>query len=328
MIELRDLRKIYRQGRREIVALDGVSLDVRQGEIFGVLGQSGAGKSTLIRCVNLLERPTAGTVRVAGQELTALTAAELRKARQHIGMIFQHFNLLSSRTVAANVAFPLEVMGVERRARERKVAELLELVGLTDRAQAYPSQLSGGQKQRVGIARALAGDPRVLLSDEATSALDPQTTRSILALLKDLNRRLGLTILLITHELAVVKSICDSVAIMHAGRIVDQGPVVDVLGRAGALLLPDALESLRDHPRQPNSALVNITFLGDAADQPIITTLARRFDIDANILGGTIETINNSRIGQLQVELTGDQRQLSEAIKFLNAQGLRLEVLG
>nr|WP_276522241.1 ATP-binding cassette domain-containing protein [Kallotenue papyrolyticum] len=324
MIELRDLRKIYRQGRREIVALDGVNLDVRQGEIFGVLGQSGAGKSTLIRCVNLLERPSSGSVRVAGQELTNLPSAELRRMRQRIGMIFQHFNLLSSRSVAENVAFPLEVMGVDRVTRQRRVAELLRLVGLEDRAHAYPSQLSGGQKQRVGIARALAGEPQVLLSDEATSALDPQTTRAILELLKELNRRLGLTILLITHELNVVKRICDSVAIMHAGRIVDQGSVVEVLGRSGALL-PEGAADLR--APTPGAVLVTITFLGENADRPIITTMARRFGIDANILGGAIETIGSRRLGQLQVELTGERRRIDDALAFLRAQGLELEVI-
>lgn len=326
MIELTNIRKVYRQAEREVVALDGVSLHVKRGEIFGVLGESGAGKSTLIRCVNLLERPTSGSVKVDGQELTTLAPDQLRHVRQKIGMIFQHFNLLSSRTVAENVAFPLEVMGLDRSARDAKVAELLALVGLHEKARAYPSQLSGGQKQRVGIARALAAEPQVLLSDEATSALDPQTTRSILQLLKDLNQRLGLTILLITHELNVVKSICDSVAVMRAGKIVDQGPVVDVLTRTGALMAHDGFVHGRTKP-QPNTALVNLTFSGEAADQPIITTLARRFDIDANILGGTIETINGSRIGQLQIELCGDQQQINAALQFLHTQGLRLEVI-
>lgn len=323
VIDLKALRKVYRQASREVVALDGVDLHVRQGEIFGVLGQSGAGKSTLIRCVNLLERPTAGTVIVAGQELTALPAAGLREARQQIGMIFQHFNLLNSRTVAENVALPLEITGQNHVARAARVRDLLQLVGLADKADAYPSQLSGGQKQRVGIARALAVEPKVLLSDEATSALDPQTTQSILDLLKDLNQRLGLTILLITHELNVVKRICDSIAVMSAGRIVERGPVVEVLTRTGALATPPVeLDTVR-----PNSAIVTITFSGDAANQPVITRLARTFDLDINILSGNIETIGHSRVGQLQVELLGDQHKLTPALRYLHEQGLSLEVI-
>ena len=288
---------------------------------------SGAGKSTLIRCVNLLERPTSGSVKVEGRELTTLPAPELRAVRQQIGMIFQHFNLLSSRTVAENVAFPLEVIGYDRAKRAAKVADLLALVGLEDRANAYPSQLSGGQKQRVGIARALAGDPKVLLSDEATSALDPQTTRSILQLLKDLNQRLGLTILLITHEMSVVKSICDSVAVMSNGRIVEQGPVVDVIAHADSRLAAEFFPQLGTHTPRPGAVLVNMTFVGDAADQPILTTLARKFNLDANILGGSIETIADRRVGRLQVELSGDQQRIEPALSFLRDSGLRLEVI-
>lgn len=327
MIQLTDLHKIYQQPGRQVVALDGVSLEVKSGEIFGVLGQSGAGKSTLIRCVNLLERPTSGSVKVGGQELTTLPGPELRAVRQQIGMIFQHFNLLSSRTVAENVAFPLEVIGYDRAKRAAKVADLLALVGLEDRANAYPSQLSGGQKQRVGIARALAGDPKVLLSDEATSALDPQTTRSILQLLKDLNQRLGLTILLITHEMSVVKSICDSVAVMSNGRIVEQGPVVDVIAHADSQLAAEFFPQLGNHTPRPGTVLVNMTFVGEAADQPILTTLARTFNLDANILGGSIETIADRRVGQLQVELSGAQQRIEPALNFLRDSGLRLEVI-
>lgn len=328
MIELTNVSKTYRQSGRDVRALDGVSLQVRRGEIFGVLGQSGAGKSTLIRCVNLLERPDAGIVRVGDQELTALDTDGLRLARQKIGMIFQHFNLLSSRTVAANIAFPLEVMGRDRATRDARVAELLKLVGLENQAAAYPAQLSGGQKQRVGIARALAAEPQVLLSDEATSALDPQTTQSILRLLRDLNRRLGLTILLITHQLEVVKSICDSVAIMHAGQIADQGPVVDVLARSGSLLAHDHLMSALEAPSQPDRTLVNLVFAGDTADQPIISSLARQFDLDVNIVGGSIETIGGRRVGQLQIEVLGNRASIDPALLWLERQGVRLEVIG
>ena len=324
MIEIRDLRKVYRQGDREIVALNGVDLHVERGQIFGVLGQSGAGKSTLIRCVNLLERPTSGTVCVDGQELTTLAPAELRSARQRIGMIFQHFNLLSSRTVLDNVALPLEIVGVDKRRRQQKAAEMLALVGLEDRSNAYPAQLSGGQKQRVGIARALANDPHVLLSDEATSALDPQTTASILQLIKDVQQRLGLTVLLITHEMNVVKQICDGVAIMKEGRFIEQGNVTDLATEPGSILASQFFPQLNDHVVEHGGKLVTISFAGDSADRPVMTTLARRFDVDANILGGSIETIGGRRVGQLQVELHGSR--VGEALQFLHDQGLKLEV--
>lgn len=324
MIEVRNLRKIYRQGDREIGALDGVDLHVEHGEIFGVLGQSGAGKSTLIRCINLLERPTSGSVCVDGQELTTLSPAELRTARQRIGMIFQHFNLLSSRTVLDNVALPLEIVGVDKTARRNKAAQLLALVGLEDRANAYPAQLSGGQKQRVGIARALANDPHVLLSDEATSALDPQTTLSILQLIKDVQQRLSLTVLLITHEMGVVKQICDSVAIMQEGRFIEQGKVLDLAAQPNSLLARQFFPQLSNHQVQHGGKLVTISFAGNGADQPLITTLARRFEIDANILGGSIETIGGQRVGQLQVELQGSQ--IDAALRFLRDQGLPVEV--
>jgi D-methionine transport system ATP-binding protein len=239
VIEISGLRKTYRSRKGSVVAVDGVDLSVGEGEVFGVLGRSGAGKSTLLRCVNMLERPDAGTVTVGGLELTRLRRRDLRVARQGIGMIHQHFALLSSRTVAGNVAFALEVTGSPRAVRKARVAELLELVGLGDRADAYPAQLSGGQKQRVGIARALAARPKILLSDEATSALDPETTESILRLLLDLNRRLGLTILLITHEMNVVKRICTSAAIMRDGRFVESGRITDLLRQPGSELARD-----------------------------------------------------------------------------------------
>ncbi|MFL1433065.1 MULTISPECIES: methionine ABC transporter ATP-binding protein, partial [unclassified Nocardiopsis] len=230
------LHKVYRLKKHRVTALNGVDLHVEPGEIYGVVGQSGAGKSTLLRSVNLLERPDAGTVTVAGEELTSLRGARLRTARRGIGMVHQHFALLSSRTVAGNVGFPLEVAGVGRAERRERVGELLDLVGLGDKARAYPSQLSGGQKQRVGIARALASHPKVLLSDEATSALDPATTDSILALLRRLRDELGLTILLITHEMDVIKKICDSAAIMENGEFREAGRVLDLIGTPGSLL--------------------------------------------------------------------------------------------
>ncbi|HYD51990.1 MAG TPA: ATP-binding cassette domain-containing protein, partial [Gemmatimonadaceae bacterium] len=228
MIQLRDVVKVFRSGPEDVRVLKGVSLEVEAGEIFGVIGRSGAGKSTLVRCVNALERPTSGTVHVHGREITALEGRALREARHAIGMVFQHFNLLSSRTVEANVAFPLELAGRPKAEIAGVVQPLLELVGLASKRGRYPSELSGGEKQRVGIARALASRPDVLLCDEATSALDPETTQAILELLRDVNRKLGLTILLITHEMPVIKEICARVAVLDHGEVVEQGPVFDV----------------------------------------------------------------------------------------------------
>ena len=325
MIKIEHLRKEFLNGENSLVALEDVSLEVDRGEIFGVVGPSGAGKSTLIRCVNLLERPTSGRVFVDGKEMTALSDADLRLARQKIGMIFQHFNLLSSRTVAENIAFPLEIAGIDRAVRKKKANELLELVGLSDKATAYPAQLSGGQKQRVGIARALANDPTVLLSDEATSALDPQNTAAILTLLKDLNRRLGLTILLITHEMDVVRQVCDSAAVLQEGRIAEQGKLSDLVTRPESLLTRAFFPEGEVVPIQAGATQLAITFLGEAADQPVLSSLVRRFDVDVNIIGGSIQTIGGRRVGRLQVELTG--RQVQQALADLDERGLKMEVL-
>ncbi|RDG38522.1 methionine ABC transporter ATP-binding protein [Streptomyces corynorhini] len=336
MITTTGLTKVYRSSQsrgREVTALDGVDLHVREGEVFGVVGQSGAGKSSLIRCVNLLERPTSGTVTVAGQDLTALAGrgrragTELRRARSSIGMVFQHFNLLSSRTVKDNVELPLEILGVSGQDRSRRALELLDLVGLGDKAKAYPAQLSGGQKQRVGIARALAGNPKVLLSDEATSALDPETTRSILQLLRDLNRQLGLTVLLITHEMEVVKTICDSAALMEKGRIVESGTVAEVLATPGSALAA-ALFPVSGDASGDDRTLVDVTFHGDAATRPVISRLARVYNIDISILGAAMDTVGGKQVGRMRIELPGRYEENVVPIGFLREQGLRIEVLG
>ncbi len=325
------LTKVYRSGDREVTALDGVDLHVREGEVYGVIGQSGAGKSTLIRCLNLLERPTSGTVTVAGQDLTALAGrgkranAGLRAARSHIGMVFQHFNLLSSRTVQDNVELPLEILKVDRRERARKARELLDLVGLADKATAYPAQLSGGQKQRVGIARALAGDPKVLLSDEATSALDPETTRSILQLLRDLNRQLGLTVVLITHEMDVVKTICDSAALMKGGRVVEQGTVAGLLATPGSELARE-LFPVGGEPSDGNRTVVDITFHGAAATRPVISELSRTYNVDISILGAAMDTVGGKQIGRMRIELPGRFEENVVPIGFLREQGLQVDV--
>ncbi|MDX3797782.1 methionine ABC transporter ATP-binding protein [Streptomyces sp. AK04-3B] len=332
MITTTGLTKVYRSRGREVTALDGVDLHVREGEVYGVIGRSGAGKSSLIRCVNLLERPTAGTVTVDGRDLTALAGRgpragkELRQARSRIGMVFQHFNLLSSRTVQDNVELPLEILGSSGKERSRRALELLDLVGLADQAKAYPAQLSGGQKQRVGIARALAGDPKVLLSDEATSALDPETTRSILQLLRDLNRQLGLTVLLITHEMDVVKSICDSAALMEHGRVVESGTVSELLAAPGselaAALFPVGGDA-SDHDR----TVVDVTFHGEAATQPVISQLSRTYNIDISILGAAVDTVGGLQIGRMRIELPGRYEDNVVPIGFLREQGLQIDVV-
>lgn len=324
MIKLEKVSKSFNDGKAAVHALHAVSLEVGAGQIYGVVGTSGAGKSTLIRCVNRLEVPESGRIWVDGEEITALDPAALRKARQGMGMIFQQFNLLSQRTSAENIAYPLEIAGVPKTERDGRVKELLNLVGLENKADAYPAQLSGGQKQRVGIARALANHPKVLLSDEATSALDPTTTDSILELLVDLNQKLGLTILLITHQMEVVKKVCDHVAILENGYLLESGAIFDLIAdphsRLSKTFFPPIQEGLLD----PEAIQAAITFLGDAADEPILASMMRKFDVDVNFLGGNIQQIGKRRVGQLQVELKGDQ--VPEALTYLQQRGLRVEV--
>ncbi|MDT0306020.1 ATP-binding cassette domain-containing protein [Streptomyces sp. DSM 44917] len=339
MITTTDLTKVYRSRGRDIAAVDGVSLHVEPGEVYGVIGRSGAGKSTLIRCLNLLERPTSGTVTVDGQDLTALAGRgsragrPLRRARTGIGMIFQHFNLLSSRTVQGNVELPLEILGLTRRERRRKALDLLDLVGLAERARAYPAQLSGGQKQRVGIARALAGDPKVLLSDEATSALDPDTTRSVLRLLRDLNQRLGLTVLLITHEMDVVKTVCDSAALMEGGRILESGRVHDLLATPGSRLARELFPFGGEAGADAGAAegpvtVLDLTFHGEGAARPVVSRLARAHDADVSILGAALDTVAGRQIGRMRIQLPGRPEENAAALAFLREQGLTVETAG
>ncbi|RFC76203.1 ATP-binding cassette domain-containing protein [Streptomyces sp. AcE210] len=333
VITTQGLTKVYRSRGREVTALDGVDLHVREGEVYGVIGQSGAGKSSLIRCVNLLERPTSGTVTVAGQDLTALVGRgaragkELREARSRIGMVFQHFNLLSSRTVQDNIELPLEILGKSGKDRSRKALELLDLVGLADKAKAYPAQLSGGQKQRVGIARALAGDPKVLLSDEATSALDPETTRSILQLLRDLNQQLGLTVLLITHEMDVVKTVCDSAALMEHGQVVESGTVGELLATPGSELAA-ALFPVSGDASGADRTVIDITFHGESTTQPVISQLSRTYNIDISILGAAMDTVAGKQVGRMRIELPGRFDENVVPIGFLREQGLQVEIQG
>jgi D-methionine transport system ATP-binding protein len=341
MIEIEGLQKSFAREGAAAMVLQDLSLSVKKGEIFGIIGRSGAGKSTLIRCINMLERPTSGRVIVDGQDITALSGAALRDARRRIGMIFQHFNLLSSRTVFDNVAFPLDLTGMSRAQIEREVLPLLDLVGLSEKRGAYPAQLSGGQKQRVAIARALASKPAVLLCDEATSALDPETTQSILALLKDINQKLSLTILLITHEMPVIKAICDKVAVLDRGVVVEQGPVFDIFTAPKAPVtrlmvhdlidrdLPDWLAKKMDAFKGgAGNPILRITFSGPHANEPVIADLVRRFDVVLNILQANVDYIQGLPFGIIIVEAVGGQEAIDAAIAHVNSQNLKAEVLG
>ena len=303
MIEVTSLTKVYGTGQGAVTAVDDVSLSVPAGQVFGILGRSGAGKTTLMRCLTALERPTSGSVRIGEVELTTLSASGLRATRHTMGMIFQHFNLLGSRTAADNIAFPLEVQGVPAAERRTRVAELVDLVGLQGREHAFPSQLSGGQKQRVGIARALAAHPDVLFCDEATSALDPATTEQILDLLREINQRTGVTIVLITHESEVVRRICDAAALMAAGRIVEQGPLLSLLTDPDSQLA-DILLPVGDASLDPDHASVVLGFSHGSTTEPIISGLTRRFGLDVSILGGSVETVAGQKVGRLRVSLS------------------------
>ena len=337
MIQLQGVTQAY--GAHE--ALRGIDLDVAPGEVFGIIGRSGAGKSSLVRTINLLNRPKTGKVIVGGRELTTLTEPQLREARREIGLIFQHFNLLSSRTVAQNVALPLELAGVPQAEIRRRVDELLDLVGLAAMRDRYPSQISGGQKQRVGIARALANRPKVLLSDEATSALDPETTRSILGLLKQINRGFGLTIVLITHQMQVIKQVADRVAVIDAGRIVEQGPVIEVFTRPQHAttrslieeIVPQALpESVLARIRALMSAqpaadgqLLRLAFAGDDADRPLLSDVIRDHGIELSIVHGQVDEVQGQPFASLAVFARGAREKLNAATAQLRGAGVVVE---
>ena len=338
MIELKHLNKTFRHKGQTVHALRDINLHVAKGEIYGVVGQSGAGKSTLIRCVNLLERPDSGQIIIAGQDLVQLPDSALFRARHKIGMIFQHFNLLSSRTVYDNIALPLELTGADKKTIAAKVYPLLALTGLEDKERHYPAQLSGGQKQRVAIARALASDPDVLLSDEATSALDPKTTEDILKLLKDINAKLGLTILMITHEMEVVKQICHKVALIEGGALVETAPVETFFtAPASELGKRFVRQSQRfDLPEHYQTRLlqsgahpvVQFTFTGDKVDEPLLSSLTKRFGVDINIIQAKIEHIGHSNFGLLIAEIVGEHGQTEDAIAHLATLPVQSEILG
>ncbi|OOF63542.1 methionine ABC transporter ATP-binding protein MetN [Rodentibacter sp. Ppn85] len=342
MIKLSNITKIFELSGKKLTALDNVSLNVEKGQICGVIGASGAGKSTLIRCVNLLEKPSSGSVIVDGVELTQLSERQLVRARRHIGMIFQHFNLLNSRTVFENVALPLELEGTSKAKIQEKITALLALVGLSEKRDAYPSNLSGGQKQRVAIARALASDPKILLCDEATSALDPATTQSILKLLKEINRTLGITILLITHEMEVVKQICDQVAVIDKGQLVEQGSVSEIFSNPKTELaqnfirstfhisLPDEyLENLTDTPKHSEAyPIIKFEFTGRSVDAPLLSQASKKFGVELSILTSQIDYAGGVKFGYTIAEVEGDEDAITQTKIYLMENNVRVEVLG
>jgi D-methionine transport system ATP-binding protein len=341
MIELKNVSKTFSKAGRQIHALSDVSLHVPQGTIFGIIGTSGAGKSTLIRCINLLERPTAGDVYIDGISLLKLSNSQLALQRRQIGMIFQHFNLLSSRTVFGNIAFPLELAGVSKDAIRARVDELLDLVGLKEKRDEYPASLSGGQKQRVAIARTLANNPKVLLCDEATSALDPATTRSILNLLRDINKKLNITILLITHQMEVVQAICDRVGVISNGKLVEQGTVGDVFASPRESLTREFIASalhvelpayyadkLKTNYEPGNNTLLKLELTGESVSEPLITQAAKRFNINADIVSAQTTYAGSTPFGILIVALSGDIESQRMAVEYFSANHIKTETLG
>lgn len=322
MIKLEHISKTFGDTGDGVHAVKDVSLEIGDGEIFGIIGFSGAGKSTLVRCINLLERPTSGTVTVDGQELTALSEKELRQARKKISMIFQGFNLLMQRTCLKNVCFPMELSGVPKAQAEKKALELLDLVGLKEKASAYPAQLSGGQKQRVAIARALATDPKVLLCDEATSALDPTTTNSILALLKELNQKLGVTVVIITHQMSVIEEICTRVAILDGGEVAEEGRVEDIFAHpatdaARRLVYPGGV-SAKQYPA--GTRAVRVSFNGGTVYDPLIASLAIECGVKVNILGADTRNIDGKAFGTMLLLLPDDPNEAAKALSYIRSQ--------
>src|SRR5579885_223233 len=341
MIQIKNLYKTYVLEDRVLPALQDISLTIQRGEIFGIFGESGAGKSTLLRSLNLLEKPDRGQILVDDVDLTTLSASRLKEQRRNIGMIFQHFNLLLSRTVYENIALPLELIGMPKAGIHREVSSLLDLVQLQDHKYHYPQQLSGGQKQRVAIARALSTKPEILLCDEATSALDPKSTASVLSLLKEINSRLGVTIILITHEMDVIKQVCRRAAVLSHGKLVEYGSIIELFARPASeitrqlvqkalhLELPDAVKAgLQSEPDPAKSLLVRFTFLGDDSSQPLISTLVRKFDISINIIQANIETIQEATVGFTVCQISGDHDIIGQALAYIKPTSVNAEVLG
>lgn len=341
MIRLENVSKTFTDSNKEVHAVNNVSLTINDGDIFGIIGFSGAGKSTLVRCINLLEKPTDGKVFVDDAEITALSGKELRKARKKIGMIFQHFNLMPSRTIFGNVAYPLRGSGLSKEEIKEKVHHLLELVGISEKENAFPSQLSGGQKQRVAIARALANDPNILLCDEATSALDPQTTKSILNLLQQLNQTLGITVVVITHEMAVVKEICNRVAVMDHGDVVEEGEVFHVFASPKEPLTRSFIKTTSnlqkieeliaaDSPvvaTKKGELIVRLSYVEKNTSEPLISTVTQKFGIILNIVFADVEIVQNAPIGGTVAIVSGESSRIDEALQYLRDKNVGVEVI-
>lgn len=341
MIRLQNISKSFTTEKSVIHAVKGVNLEINKGEVFGIIGFSGAGKSTLVRCINLLERPTEGSVTIDGMEITTLSEKELRTVRKKIGMIFQHFNLMKSRTVYQNVAYPLKGRGLSKTQIQNKVKSLLQLVNLSDKETAYPSQLSGGQKQRVAIARALANEPKVLLCDEATSALDPQTTLSILKLLKELNEKLGLTIVIITHEMSVIKEVCNRVAVMDKGSVIEQGDVFSVFSSPKEAVTQEFIDTTSTLSKiydlikansvivklKPGEKIIKLKYLEKNTSEPLVSFISRQFNIDLNIIFGNIEIIQEAPLGGLVALVSGKEDDIKAAIQYLLNKNVEVEVI-
>ncbi|MFR5772123.1 MAG: methionine ABC transporter ATP-binding protein [Lachnospirales bacterium] len=326
LIEIKNLTKSFTSSQNTVTVLKNVNLSINSGEIYGIIGLSGAGKSTLIRCMNFLEVPTGGQVIFDGNDLGQMTEKELRKARQSMGMIFQQFQLLAQRNVLQNVCFPLELQGMDKKKREEKARELLKIVDLADKEKAYPSQLSGGQKQRVAIARALATEPKVILCDEATSALDPNTTKSILALLKDLNRKMGITVVVITHEMDVISSICDNVAIIDKGDIVERGPVKEIFESPKShigkqLIMGDAIKETDFF----GGRYFRITFDGREAGEPVISNLVLRTKVPVNIMYAQTKAIGNKAVGEMVIQFSENEENVDSALNYLETVNIPFE---
>lgn len=334
MIKIENLSKVYKNGASPIHALKDINLEIEKGEIFGIIGLSGAGKSTLIRCINRLEEPTEGSIYIDGKDITNLNKKDLRNVRKKIGMIFQHFNLFAQKNVYKNIAFPLELEGFSKREIDERVNTLLTYVSLEDKKYAYPSQLSGGQKQRVAIARALANSPKILLSDEGTSALDPKTTKSILDLLRRIRDEFGLTIVLITHQMEVIKEVCDRVAIIEDGKIIEINTVENLFNNPRTQTAIEFISKLKSDiteevikPNEFDGTIVRLSYSKGNAKEPIVSKMLKKFNIQANILAGDINKILSKNIGHLILELQGEEAEIAQAIEFLRQNNVNVEVM-
>jgi len=338
MIEFKNISKHYQLKGQTIRALDQINLEIPAGSIFGIIGYSGAGKSTLIRLINLLERPNEGQVIINQKDFTALDARSLRQERANIGMIFQHFNLLQTKTVAANIEMPLKLLGVSKVEREKRLNELLEFIDLKHKKDAFPDELSGGQKQRVGIARALANHPKILLCDEATSALDPQTTKSVLALLKKINQEQNITIVMVTHEMDVIETVCDYVAVMEQGKVIETGSTLEIFSQPQHPTTKNFIQTvlqqqlpvniLKNLENQNHNSIYCLQFLGKSAQETVVQAVIKKFDISLNILFANMTEINGTVIGQMFIQLLGNPEIIQQAIEFLEQNGVKVEHSG